>query len=470
MKQILLIIIFFLTINSISKAQVTVVDTHPNSSIFVIDYSTGQETPGNYDAAILFKDAFIELVSNTIISRTAVAVAPGKKTFTITQMDPSTNGNAYQLELKSKFLGQTIPVYKFVYNVDQNTLTYFNQQMQTYTVVVIQGANLNNLNNCLNYGKFNAPRPVVAAAPQPAVDAAVDETAPVDADVQAEAVPPALPDYEQPECPQEGYLWQPGYWAYRPDGGYYWVPGVWSAPPTVGLLWTPPYWGYEGRFYIFHPGYWGNTIGFYGGVYYGYGYGGHGYYGGEWRDGHFRYNTEVVRVNTTVVHTTYIDRTVVVNNRVINHTSFNGPGGIADKPNEHEIAEMHEKHIGATPEQIRNQRMAREDKSQFASANGGKPANIAATHVPERQPNVNRGNPAPGPVNAGAKPGQTAPTQATNAKPGAPGQTPPGVPGKSGAPGQAPPGVPGKPGAPGAPGAAKGKPAAKPAPAPAKKK
>jgi len=26
--------------------------------------------------------------------------------------------------------------------------------------------------------------------------------------------PPALPFYEQPICPSDGYLWTPGYWAY----------------------------------------------------------------------------------------------------------------------------------------------------------------------------------------------------------------------------------------------------------------
>src|SRR6266700_4929999 len=57
--------------------------------------------------------------------------------------------------------------------------------------------------------------------------------------------PPALPVYEQPACPVEGYMWTPGYWAYG-DEGYYWVPGVWVRPPQVGLLWTPGYWGWGG--------------------------------------------------------------------------------------------------------------------------------------------------------------------------------------------------------------------------------
>src|ERR1700744_1478833 len=68
--------------------------------------------------------------------------------------------------------------------------------------------------------------------------------------------PPGLLVYAQPACLVEGYIWQPGYWAYDPDDGYYWVPGVWVAPPQPGYLWTPPYWGYENGSYGFHIGYW----------------------------------------------------------------------------------------------------------------------------------------------------------------------------------------------------------------------
>jgi hypothetical protein len=73
--------------------------------------------------------------------------------------------------------------------------------------------------------------------------------------------PPALPVYEQPPCPVEGYLWMPGYRAYG-HKGYYWVPGVWVAPPRVGLLWIPGYWGWSEGVYVFHAGYWGPHIGF----------------------------------------------------------------------------------------------------------------------------------------------------------------------------------------------------------------
>src|SRR5579864_2665568 len=83
--------------------------------------------------------------------------------------------------------------------------------------------------------------------------------------VSVRTAPPVLPVYVQPACPVDGYLWQPGYWAYNDADGYYWVPGVWVAPPEPGFLWTPAYWGYEGGVYGFHVGYWGPHVGFYGG-------------------------------------------------------------------------------------------------------------------------------------------------------------------------------------------------------------
>src|SRR6202161_2853572 len=59
--------------------------------------------------------------------------------------------------------------------------------------------------------------------------------------------PPALPVYEQPLCPGDGYLWTPGYWAWDgDDSDYYWVPGTWVESPEVGFLWTPPWWGWDG--------------------------------------------------------------------------------------------------------------------------------------------------------------------------------------------------------------------------------
>jgi len=195
--------------------------------------------------------------------------------------------------------------------------------------------------------------------------------------VSVTIAPPVLPVYTQPVCPGDGYLWTPGYWAYGPDG-YYWVPGVWVRPPQVGLLWTPGYWGWGGGVYLFHAGYWGPHVGFYGGVNYGFGYGGVGFVGGRWDGGRFAYNTAVVNVNTTIVHNTYIDRTVINHETVGVRTSFNGGvGGIQARASVQEAAFARENHVAATAEQENHFQMARNDRSNLASVNGGHPQNAA---------------------------------------------------------------------------------------------
>jgi hypothetical protein len=199
--------------------------------------------------------------------------------------------------------------------------------------------------------------------------------------ISVRIAPPALPTYTQPPCPVDGYLWTPGYWAYNEDGGYYWVPGVWVAPPRHGYLWTPGYWGYDGAIYVYHEGYWGRHIGFYGGVNYGGGYIGTGYVGGRWSGNSFHYNTAVVNVNTTVVHNTYVNKTVINNVTVNNHTSFNGPGGVAAKPRPEEQAAAREQHVQPTGEQLTHRQVAGKDRSQFASVNNGRPATAAMNKV-----------------------------------------------------------------------------------------
>jgi hypothetical protein len=142
--------------------------------------------------------------------------------------------------------------------------------------------------------------------------------------------PPPLQVYAQPACPDDGYIWTPGYWAYG-DNGYYWVPGAWVQPPEVGVFWTPPYWGWNGNSYAFYSGYWGPNVGYYGGINYGYGYSGRGYGGGRWQGNHFYYNTAVNNVGSAHVHYSYADRSAVNNNA--SRVSFNGGrGGVQAKP------------------------------------------------------------------------------------------------------------------------------------------
>jgi hypothetical protein len=189
--------------------------------------------------------------------------------------------------------------------------------------------------------------------------------------------PPAIPVYDQPECPGDGYYWTPGYWAWDADvADYYWVPGTWVEPPDAGLLWTPGYWGWQDAGFVWTDGYWGPTIGFYGGINYGFGYFGDGFVGGRWDAGHFYYNTAVWHVNRTVVRNVYVNKVTIVNN---NRVSFNGGnGGISARATAQQEAARNERHVEAEQSQRQQRDDARSNQALRASANHGKPP-IAAT-------------------------------------------------------------------------------------------
>jgi len=186
--------------------------------------------------------------------------------------------------------------------------------------------------------------------------------------VKAQEAPPALPDYVQPACPGDGYLWTPGYWAWGATG-YYWVPGVWVMPPAVGLLWTPGYWGFYHGYYGWHHGYWGTHIGYYGGVNYGFGYFGTGFYGGRWEGGHFMYNAAIWHVGNGF-HVYREEHHFEGGVRA----SFNGPGGVRYRPTATEVSVMHESHTERTHEQVTHHDAAANDRGQFHSVNHGSPA------------------------------------------------------------------------------------------------
>ena len=200
--------------------------------------------------------------------------------------------------------------------------------------------------------------------------------------ITAPAPPPPLPFYEQPPIPGPDYLWTPGYWAWDDfDEAYYWVPGTWVMAPEPGLLWTPGYWGWNDGVFLFHSGYWGPHVGFYGGVAYGFGYTGFGYQGGYWNHGAFFYNTYVNHVSNVNITNVY-NQTVVVNRTTINSISYNGgPGGVAARPNAQEAVFQREPRFTSTPMQVQHQRLAAATPALFANANGGHPS-IAATPGP----------------------------------------------------------------------------------------
>jgi hypothetical protein len=205
--------------------------------------------------------------------------------------------------------------------------------------------------------------------------------------VRVVAAPPALPVYEQPPCPGEGFLWTPGYWHYG-AGGYFWVPGTWVMPPRVGLLWTPGYWGFVGGAYVFHEGYWGPRVGYYGGINYGAGYVGTGYAGGRWVNNEFHYNTAVSNVNVVNVHNVYretvVNNVTIVNNTTVNNTRVSyagGPGGTTMQPTEAEHEAERAPHVAPTPLQVQHRDDARANPSFFAQHNQGHPP-VAATASP----------------------------------------------------------------------------------------
>jgi WXXGXW repeat (2 copies) len=186
--------------------------------------------------------------------------------------------------------------------------------------------------------------------------------------------PPPLPVVVQPACPVAGYIWTPGYWGWdNYYNDYYWVPGVWVPPPRVGLLWTPGWWGWRNGAYAFNQGYWGPTVGFYGGINYGYGYTGNGYWGGRWSGNTFQYNTAVTHVNKTVTNNTYVNNSFTKNVNA-SRTSFNGGnGGIKAEPNAEQRAAMANKKEGPTSQQLERQKLASKDQNLRASVNKGKP-------------------------------------------------------------------------------------------------
>ena len=192
----------------------------------------------------------------------------------------------------------------------------------------------------------------------------------------ADQPPPPIPEYSQPPCPGNDYLWTPGYWNY--SSGYYWVPGAWVIAPYIGALWTPPYWGFQSGRYFRHAGYWGPTIGFYGGINYGFGYTGRGLLR-RLLESRSRgtYNRNVTNVNTNVVRNVYNYQAPVVN--ATRCVSYNGGrGGVNVRPTSAELAVLREPRVPPVPAQVEHVQQAAANRAQFAAVNRGRPQTLAA--------------------------------------------------------------------------------------------
>jgi hypothetical protein len=233
--------------------------------------------------------------------------------------------------------------------------------------------------------------------------AALPEPAAAGVFVSVNIAPPPLPVYVQPVIPGPGYIWVPGYWAYDDDDGdYYWVPGTWVLPPFAGALWTPGYWGWNEGVYVFHVGYWGPHVGFYGGINYGFGYTGVGYAGGYWNHDRFYYNRSVNNVtnNITNVYNKTVINNTTINNTHINRTSFNGgPGGVSAQATPQQLMAARQQRNGPVAAQRQQLNMAGQNQAMRASVNHGMPS-IAAT--PKAGMFQGRGISAARPMAAGA--------------------------------------------------------------------
>lgn len=221
--------------------------------------------------------------------------------------------------------------------------------------------------------------------------------------VSVDLAPPPLPVYVQPEIPGPGYIWTPGYWAYDPDDGYYWVPGTWVLPPTIGVLWTPPYWGWSDGAYIFHEGYWGPHVGFYGGINYGFGYGGIGFEGGRWEGGGFVYNRTVNNLGTVNITNVYEKNITTVNTTRVSYVG--GAGGLKATPTSENRFAAQDRHIPMTTEQTKHIAAAAATPELAARHNDGRPM-IVATQRPAHfeGPNVVRLQSAGNGISPAAKP------------------------------------------------------------------
>jgi hypothetical protein len=224
--------------------------------------------------------------------------------------------------------------------------------------------------------------------------------------------PPPLPDSDQPDCPQDGDLWTPGFWVWN-GGSFSWVPGVWVIPPNVDVFWTPGYWVFVRNVYVFHRGYWGPQVGYYGGINYGFGYPGAGYSGGRWRGHVFLYNAAVNHLNGSMLRAAYNEPEPELNHRNLNRVSYNGgPGGTGTAPNAQERLAVQSRlhsvpqriHLQASPGYTPNIRSSEDQPSPAARPSVSReqepitPRRNTASVMTEPPPPVNvRSRPAPAP-------------------------------------------------------------------------
>src|ERR1700721_20556 len=126
--------------------------------------------------------------------------------------------------------------------------------------------------------------------------------------------------------------------------------------------------GWDDGVCLFHDGFWGPHIGFYGGINYGFGYFGVGFVGGRWDGGHFFYNRDVANINVVDIHNVYNEH----ENITENHISYNGgQGGITARPRPEDEVADHDRHVAAVSAQTEHITAARGNHELRPSGNKG---------------------------------------------------------------------------------------------------
>jgi len=78
-------------------------------------------------------------------------------------------------------------------------------------------------------------------------------TAKADVDIYVDVAPPS-PRVEVIPAPRRGYVWAPGYWAWR-GHRHVWHDGQWVRA-RAGYRWVPDRWERDGDRYHYYRGYW----------------------------------------------------------------------------------------------------------------------------------------------------------------------------------------------------------------------
>jgi len=160
MKKIGFFLVLVLIFDS-ARAQRNIVDQNPNSKLYTIDFSRGQEILSNDKQAVFFKNALIELVNITSDGRRLKNMYPGPQVVIIKQIDPKIL-DGYQITVLAKSLNDSREVGWFYYDIKKNMIFLFDRDSARWKKITFESDNIQYLKNCqasciLNYRDKTSP-------------------------------------------------------------------------------------------------------------------------------------------------------------------------------------------------------------------------------------------------------------------------------------------------------------------------